>query len=499
MLLHPTSLPGPFGVGDLGGEAYRFVDFLRESGQCLWQILPLGRPLTAIRPTSASRPAPATPCSSARNGWSRPACSTAPISILHNRSRPAPPSCHAPPGSKQALFEKVFARFGSDHPWRADFERFCTTHAWLDDYALFRALKLAHRDEAWHRWEPELARREPGALERARSSRAGTIAREKLWQYMFFRQWRDLRAHCEQRRVRIIGDMPIFVAYDSADVWARRDLFKLDESGAPTVVAGVPPDCFSDTGQLWGNPLYDWERMRTDGFRWWIDRMRATLELVDIVRVDHFRGFAACWEVPAHAPTAIPGRWVEVPGREMFFALQGVLGELPIIAEDLGVITPDVEALRDDFGFPGMRILQFAFDGDATNPHLPHHHVRNAIVYTGTHDNDTTVGWYAGRPGPGSRIDPGFAEHRRDYCRRYLHCDGREINWDFIRCALASVASVAIVPVQDLLGLDTEARMNTPAVRDGNWLWRLEPGQLTRSLGERLRALTDLYGRLDHG
>ncbi len=319
---------------------------------------------------------------------------------------------------------------------------------------------------------------------------------QKFYQFLFFKQWAQLKAYCHAANVKLIGDIPIFVARDSADVWTNPEQFKLDERGNPLVVAGVPPDYFSATGQLWGNPIYNWDRMREDGFHWWLRRVRATLEIFDIMRIDHFRGFAASWEVPGGDQTAERGRWVTVPGRELFTAIKQSLGDLPIIAEDLGVITPDVEALRDDFGFPGMRILQFGFGGDPHNIDLPHNYIRNVVVYTGTHDNDTTVGWFKSEAGAGSTRDAAQVERERKFCLDYLNSNGAEIHWDFIRALLSSVADTAIVPLQDALGLGTDARMNLPASMSGNWNWRYQEGALTEDLSRRLRQMTELYGRV---
>jgi 4-alpha-glucanotransferase len=341
-----------------------------------------------------------------------------------------------------------------------------------------------------------MVRRDPGALDAARSYLRESIESHKFSQFLFFRQWAALKDYCHGRGVRVVGDIPIFVAHDSADVWVNKHLFKLDEAGRPLVVAGVPPDYFSATGQLWGNPLYDWERLRAENFRWWIERVSATLALYDIVRIDHFRGFAASWEIPGGDTTAERGHWVDAPGRELFHAVRDALGDPPIIAEDLGVITPDVEALRDDFGFPGMRILQFGFSSDASNLDLPHNYHKNVVVYTGTHDNDTTAGWFNSQPGPGSTRTAEQIGRERERSLAYLDTDGREIHWDFIRASLASVADTAVFPAQDLLGLGNEARMNLPASTEGNWAWRLAPGALTKEIGARLRELTEIYGRV---
>ena len=498
ILLHPTSLPGPFGVGDLGPEAYAFANFLVASGQSLWQVLPLGPTGYGDSPYA---------CYSAFAGNT---LLISPEQLLNEgllakedlasipASSPERVDFESVHKSKNAVLDISFQRFKqtNDAELSGAFQSFCRRHAsWLDDYALFRALKDVHGGVAWNEWEPSIVRREPAALARANERLQEQIEAQRFYQFLFFKQWFALKDYCNARGIKLIGDIPIFVAQDSADVWTNPDQFKLDDNGVPRVVAGVPPDYFSTTGQLWGNPLYNWDRMLADGFRWWIQRVRATLQTVDIVRIDHFRGFAACWEIPGGDKSAERGRWVEAPGRELFAAIREALGQLPIIAEDLGVITPDVEALRDDFGFPGMRVLQFAFSSDTKNIDLPHNYHKNVVVYTGTHDNDTTVGWFSSIAGEGSTRSAEQIELERKRCLRYLNTDGKEIHWDFIRTVLASVANNAIVPLQDLLGLGTEARMNLPNSMSGNWVWRFKAGALTREIGARLKELTELYGR----
>jgi 4-alpha-glucanotransferase len=498
ILLHPTSLPGRFGVGDLGDEAHAFVDFLASSGQSLWQVLPLGPTGFGDSPYQ---------CFSAFAGNT---LLVSPERLVGEELLGAEDLARVPPFPeervdfgkaiefKNALLGKAFERFKRtvDQNLRAHFEHFARQAAgWLDDYALYRALKDAQGGKAWNEWEPAFARRDPSALAAASDHLRDAVDAQKFYQFLFFRQWAALKAYAHERGIKLVGDIPIFVARDSADVWMNPDQFKLDKAGNPLVVAGVPPDYFSATGQLWGNPIYNWDRMLQDGFRWWIERVRATLDIFDIVRVDHFRGFAASWEIPGGDKTAERGRWVEVPGRELFSAIKNALGDLPIIAEDLGVITPDVEALRDDFGLPGMRILQFAFGGDTKNQDLPHNYIKNCVVYTGTHDNDTTVGWFTSVAGEGSTRDAAQIERERQFCLEYLDSDGSEIHWDFIRAVLASVADTAVVPLQDLLGLGTAARMNLPNSTDGNWAWRYKSGALTEDLGARLKKLTELYGR----
>ena len=498
ILLHPTSLPGRFGIGDLGDEAEGLVDFLAASSQTLWQVLPLGPTGYADSPYQALSAFAGNPLL------------LSPVRLVEQGLLTASDIERAPRSQaerinfgrviefKKALLARAFTNFKrtTDTRVRADFLAFVYDHSdWLEDWALFRALKGAHGGAAWSHWEPQLARRDPAALASARDGLRDKIEEEKFAQYLFFKQWAALKSYANQRGIKIIGDMPIFVAYDSVDVWMNPSLFKLDSEGRPTVVAGVPPDYFSATGQLWGNPLYDWERNLAALFDWWAERMRAAFQVVDLLRVDHFRGFSACWEVPFGDPTAERGQWVEVPGRELFTALEERLGKLPIIAEDLGVITPDVEQLRDDFDFPGMRILQFAFRSDATNIDLPHNYVRNSIVYTGTHDNDTTVGWFHSRAGAGSTRDAAQIERERAFCLRYFNTSGREIHWDFIRAAFSSVSEMALVPLQDVLGLGSSARMNLPASQSGNWAWRYKAGALSERLANRLGELTAFTNR----
>ena len=500
ILLHPTSLPGRFGIGDLGGEAYKFVDWLAAAGQRYWQLMPLGPTGYGDSPYSA---------------FSAFAGNTNLVSpeklveagLLAEADVEPPPDLPAARvdygkvieykrGLLETAFENFNAKLKGDDGLRRDYEGFLGfADVWLDDWALFAALKDEFAGQPWNTWEAGLARREPAAVEGARKAFAARVEAHKFFQYAFFQQWLKLKKYANERGVRVVGDMPIFVAHNSADVWARPRLFKLREDGSPEVVAGVPPDAFSKTGQLWGNPIYDWQRMREDGFGWWVARVRETLKLVDVVRLDHFRGFAAYWEVPAEHETAERGRWVEAPGRELFETLRRERGgDLPIVAEDLGTITPDVHRLRDEFGFPGMRVLQFAFGGDPHDTHLPHEYTRNTVAYTGTHDNDTVVGWYEQRAGEGA---PEGERRERDLCLKYLGTDGSEINWDFIRAAQMSVAVLAVAQLQDVLGLSSGARMNVPASAEGNWGWRLAEDALTDELAERLRETTAMYGRLD--
>lgn len=501
ILLHPTSLPGRFGIGDLGSEAYKFVDWLADAGQAFWQVMPLGPTGYGDSPySSLSAFAGNTNLVSPEKLVEAGLLNDSEIEDAHDF-----PEERVDYGEvikhKRALLEKAFQNFKEkikdDDDLRRDYEGFLGfAAAWLDDYAVFSALRDENNGAQWSSWDAALARREDAALEKARARLAEGIEAHKFFQFAFFGQWLKLKKYANERGIKIIGDMPIFVAHDSADVWSRRDLFKLNEDGSPSVVAGVPPDAFSETGQLWGNPIYEWDKMREDGFAWWMARVRETLKIVDVVRLDHFRGFAAFWEVPSAHETAENGRWVEAPGRELFGALKQTLGgEIPIIAEDLGTITPDVHALRDDFGFPGMRVLQFAFGGDPHDTHLPHEFVRNTVAYTGTHDNDTVVGWFDARSEENAGGDEGL-KRERARCLKYLGINGEEINWAFIRAAEMSVADIAVAQLQDVLGLGSEARMNKPASAEGNWTWRFREGALNDELSARLKEMASLYGRL---
>lgn len=499
ILLHPTSLPGPYGMGEIGPHAYRFADALKEMGQRLWQMLPLGptgygdSPYQSLS-TFAGNPLLISFDLLVEDGLLSPA---------RLRDFPRFPETYVDFGpviqARMAVLNTVCRSFRrrATKAMQEEFDRFCAENAeWLDDFALFFALKHAHDLRPWHTWEPELVHRDPRALRAARKKYATAIRNVKLCQFFFFKQWHRLGEYCHARDIHIIGDIPIFVAHDSADVWAHPELFYLDENGQPTVVAGVPPDYFSSTGQLWGNPLYRWDTHKATGYAWWIERIRRTLELVDILRIDHFRGFEAYWEIPATEKTAVNGRWVKGPNADLFVALESALGRLPIIAEDLGVITPEVEALRDRFQFPGMRVLQFAFGNDAkAADYRPESYPPNCVVYTGTHDNDTTIGWFHSEPGKNSTRTKEDIEKERAFILAYLKSDGREIHWDLIRLAYGSNADTAIVPLQDVLGLGSEARMNVPGTESGNWRWRFTWDQLTPEIKARMRQITEASGR----
>lgn len=500
ILLHPTSLPGRFGIGDLGPEAHSFVDWLADAGQAFWQVMPLGPTGYGDSPySSLSAFAGNTNLVSPEKLFEAGLLDKSDI-----KDAPDLPNERVDYGQvikrKRALLEKAFHNFKEKvktvESLRGDYEDFLGfASVWLDDYALFGALRDVHGGARWSEWDAGLAKREPAKLEEARSRFAEGREAHKFFQYAFFGQWLRLKKYANERGIKIIGDMPIFVAHDSADVWSRPDLFKLNEDGSAKVVAGVPPDAFSETGQLWGNPIYDWERMREDGFEWWVARVRETLRIVDVVRLDHFRGFASFWEVPAAHETAERGRWTQAPGRDLFGAMKASLGDqIPIIAEDLGTITPDVHALRDELGFPGMRVVQFAFGGDPHDTHLPHEYTRDTVAYTGTHDNDTVVGWFDARAGENAGNDKDLIRERAN-CLKYLGTNGDEINWDFIRAVEMSVADIAVAQLQDVLGLSSDARMNTPASAMGNWDWRFRKGALTVELRDRLKEMTALYGR----
>jgi 4-alpha-glucanotransferase len=495
ILLHPTSLPGPYGIGDIGPQAYTWIDFLSKAGCSLWQVLPLGPTGYGDSPyqcfsSFAGNPYLISPKTLLEEGLLR---------IEDLAGRPYFPPNRVDYGMvipwKLALLDRASDRFhkGIFPKIKAELAEFEALHAaWLEDFALFMALKDAHGGAAWYTWEPSLRGRDPDAMKEVRQKYSTAIQSQIFRQFLFFRQWTALRAYAAEQNIKIIGDIPIFVAHDSADVWAHPELFYLDERGNPTVVAGVPPDYFSSTGQLWGNPLYRWDVHAANGYAWWIERLRAVLELVDIVRLDHFRGFAAYWEVPGGNTTAEIGRWVPGPGKDFFRAVNEALGDtsaplstgLPIIAEDLGVITPDVVEMRDSFDLPGMKIFQFAFAAKPDDPFLPHNYPRNCVVYTGTHDNDTARGWY-------ERV----AEAERDFFRRYVAGDGSNVSWDMIRAVWSSVANFALAPMQDSLGLGNEARMNYPGNPSGNWTWRMPENATNDELCHRIKELNYLYSR----
>lgn len=501
VLLHPTSLPYGSGIGDLGKAAYDFVDFLEEAGQSLWQVLPLGPTGYGDSPYQSFSAFAGNPLlisleSLVEDGMLDTA------DLAEAAKFPADRVDFGPVIEfKTNMLTKAHASFSAhaSETDKADYLKFSAqTEWWLEDYAAYRAIKDEHNGKEWTKWEPYLRDRQDEALHFFRENHAVEISRHKFWQYLFFKQWLKLAKYANGKGVKIIGDIPIFVAHDSADVWASPHLFHLDKEGQPVLVAGVPPDYFSETGQLWGNPLYRWDVMAKDGYQWWIKRIRATLTLVDIIRLDHFRGFEKYWAVPAGETTAINGKWELGPGADLFNAIKTAFanaeGELPIIAEDLGFITPEVEQLRHEFGFPGMHVLQFSFGlSPEEDKHKPYSYAPNSVVYTGTHDNDTTMGWFTAENG--STVSAEEVQREREFILKYLGTDGSELNWDFIRLALASAANTAIVPLQDVLACGSEARMNVPSRESGNWSWRFQSSQLTPELRARLGELTEIYGR----
>lgn len=488
ILLHPTSLPSRFGIGDLGPEAFRFVDFLQDAAQHFWQVLPLGPTGFGDSPYM---------CFSAMAGnhllLSPEVLRDKGLLAIEDLERFTGHPLEVDYGrvieERHALLREAGINFKRNAPAkdRCEFDRFCErTSCWLDDYSLFMALKETHDFAPWVTWDRGLVQRNPAALERARSEHADLIFLHKFFQFEFDRQLSALKTYANERRIEIIGDIPIYVAHDSAEVWSHPEYFSLDgETGVPVHVAGVPPDYFSEDGQLWGNPIYDWAHLESDGFAWWIDRIRTLLTHVDVVRIDHFRAFDTYWIVEYGEKTARNGKWVPGPGGAFFDRLLASFGRLPIIAEDLGEIFPSVETLRDQYHLPGMKILQFAFGSGSGNPYLPHNYSNNCVVYTGTHDNDTTIGWVES-----------LVPHEQESVERYLGCSGPDgIHWDLIRLAFRSVADVAIIPLQDVLGLGTDARMNRPSTEGGNWTWRFATDALTDSIRGRLRSLTEIYGR----
>lgn len=494
ILLHVTSLPGPHGNGDLGEQAHRFIDFLAAAEQSYWQMLP-------VVPTGSGN----SPYSAQSAFAGNPLLIALPPLVAAGYL-PEDQLTRAPALSDARVDFPAVARFrdvclrrafeaAKGAPELAQFRE--QERAWLEDYALFRALERQHDGLQWTQWQPALRDRDAQALAQAREALADEIAFHCFEQWQFALQWRALREHARARGIALIGDIPIFLAHNSADVWQHRELFQLDESGMPRVVAGVPPDYFSETGQRWGNPLYDWRKLHATHYGFWVARMQNELSRFDVVRLDHFIGFERYWEIPGSESTAVNGRWVQGPSDAVFDALHKAFGSLPLIAEDLGEVTPEVKALRDRWGLPGIRILQFAFGSDPSAlDFLPHNYPRNAVVYTGTHDNDTTVGWFWNRHPNADKRDPEQVQREQQNAVAYLGCvDTSEIHWSMIRACLASVANTAIIPMQDLLGLDSEARMNRPGAGTGNWEWRMSASALTPPLAQRMAQLTRTYER----
>ena len=485
ILLHPSSLPGPDGVGDLGPEAYRWVTFLKDSGCSLWQVLPLGPTGYGDSPYQcfsafAGNPYLINPTSLIDDGL---------LDFEDLDQRPIFNDQNVMFGEvinwKLLLLEKSYQNFKNSKVLNKEFEAFkLTENDWIMDFALFMALKESFGGASWETWDKKFRTRDENTIQNFKQTNQDKIESHIFRQFLFFRQWNNLKFFANKNQIKIIGDIPIFVAFDSADAWSHPELFYFDKDLKPTVVAGVPPDYFSTTGQLWGNPLYRWEIHKQSGFEWWLKRIKATLKLYDIVRLDHFRGFANYWEIPAGNPTAEIGRWVNGPGEDFFRTLKKELGDLPIIAEDLGEISPDVFELRDKFDLPGMKICQFAFSGDPTELFLPHNYPENCVAYSGTHDNDTALGWYESAP-----------EIEKDFYRRYLARSGENVSWDLIRAVWSSVASTVIAPLQDFLSLDSSARMNFPGKPSGNWSWRVSVDQINSKLATQIQEMNFIYGR----
>ncbi|MFB3916321.1 MAG: 4-alpha-glucanotransferase [Terriglobales bacterium] len=487
ILLHPTSLPSHGGIGDFGPAAHEFVEFLAAARQRLWQVLPLGPVGLGNSPYSSISAFAGNPLlisleRLAERGW----IDESRLAALPGKEGNV--DYERVWAAKFPLLQEAATNFLKDAsgPDRRRYEQFCRENAWwLDDYVLFGSLRERYPGGNWNQWPRKLARRDADALASAREELASFIEVIRVLQFAFFEQWGALRQHCARHGIRIVGDVAIFVSYDSADVWTHPELFRLDSNLEPEVVAGVPPDVYSKTGQRWGNPLYKWDVLKSRGYDWWVQRMRWALTTCDIVRLDHFRGFEKCWEIPAGEETAVNGRWMQGPGDDLFYVLRRELGNLPFIAEDLGFITPEVHALRERLGIPGMRVMQFGFGNPGAHIYLPHKFEANTVVYTGTHDNDTTVGWWRSLATP---------EEKR-LAAAYLCAKDDDVHWAFIRAAEGSVACFCVVPLQDVLGLGSEGRMNVPSVPNGNWSWRFAPGALTADLAERLAVLADVTDR----
>ncbi|HVI09826.1 MAG TPA: 4-alpha-glucanotransferase [Candidatus Binatia bacterium] len=490
ILLHPTSLPSRGGIGDFGPAAYSFIDALAAARQGVWQVLPLGplgygnSPYSSVS-AFAGNPLLISLERLAERGWiDSPALSA----YLESSPADGPVEYDRVFAAKMPLLFEAARNFVSSVQGKArqKFDRFCSENSWwLEDFVLFDAIRAQQKLASWNQWPPELARRDPAALANARQGLAPDLQIRSALQFAFYEQWKALRSYCLGRNIRVVGDVAIFVNYDSADVWHHPELFRLNDDLQPEVVSGVPPDFFSKTGQRWGNPLYRWDVMKAEGYAWWIERMRWATRHCDYIRLDHFRGFDQFWEIPAHDPDAVNGHWVDGPRDDLFIKLRAALGGLPFFAEDLGYITPEVHALRNRLQIPGMAVLQFGFNDEGSHMYLPHR-ASGKIIYTGTHDNDTTLGWFRS----------GASDHERRNVESYLGRPDDGVNWGFIRAAQNSVADLAIVPIQDVLGLGSEARMNTPSLHGGNWKWRLSPGQFSSEVISRLAQLVELSDRL---
>lgn len=500
ILLHPTSLPSPFGIGDFGEEAFRFADQLKESGQGLWQMLPLGPAGSGDSPYQAfsafaGNALLISPELLVREGYLR----NEDLSDAPHFSADCVDYARVREWKLQLLTKACQNFFQSaSEEQRQQFEAFCSEHkAWLEDYVLFMALRQEFgTDKSWSTWDKPLVKREAGALRQWRRKLKNEIACHRFQQFEFYRQWDALRKYSNDRGILIMGDIPIYVSHESSDVWAHPEQFCLDEDGKPTEVSGVPPDYFSETGQLWGNPIYRWSEMERSKFKWWIERFRGTFRLFDLVRLDHFRGFEAYWAVPAAEETAVNGEWIKAPGAKLFRATKKALGELRVVAENLGDITPEVEQLRRDYNFPGMAVLQFGFGTDPqASTFRPHNFERELFAYTGTHDNDTVMGWWNSEGGDSTRT-PEDIQKEKAIAREYIGPSEEPIHWRLIRLLSSSVADVAIMPMQDVLGLGSESRMNRPGIGEGNWAWRMKPGAFTTDLQQRLRGLAAIYERV---
>jgi 4-alpha-glucanotransferase len=487
ILLHPISLPSRGGIGDLGASAYEFIDFLAAARQGLWQVLPLGPPANGNSPYSSLSAFAGNPMlisleRLAEHGW-------LPVESLNALPTDVGPIDYAEVARvKSPLLQqaaKTFLEKLSGNAW-GRFENFCRQNQWwLEDFVLFDALRTRYQNARWDTWPRKLARYYSEELDAARLELAADLAQRRVIQFFFYEQWSAIRHYCAQKSIRVVGDIAIFVDYDSADVWSSREQFRLKDDLQPEVVSGVPPDAFSADGQRWGNPLYNWDVMRGNGFAWWVNRLRWATQTCDIIRLDHFRGFAQFWEIPASEPTAIHGRWVDGPGDQLFNRLREELGGLPFFAEDLGVITPDVDALRDRHKIPGMSVLQFAFGDPGAHIYLPHRQTPDRVIYTGTHDNDTTLGWWNS-----------ISEYERNAVKALIGCSEGGVNWGLIRLAQSSVANLAVEPLQDVLGLGSEARLNTPSTTVGNYHWRYQPGSLKPELADKLARIAEVTDRL---
>jgi len=488
ILLHPTSLPARGGIGDFGPTAYAFVDFLAAARQGLWQVLPLGPLGYGNSPYSATSAFAGNPLlisleRLADRGWIEHSL------IANLPAVDGPVQYDAVFPGKMPMLAQAARNFSKSMQGnaRARFERFCHENAeWLDDFVLFDALRAHHKLANWNEWPHELAHREPAALQKVSREMADDLMMRRVLQFAFSEQWRALRHHCAKRSIRVVGDIAIFVNYDSADVWRHPELFRLDAARKPEVVSGVPPDFFSETGQRWGNPLYRWDVMKQQGYAWWVARLRAATQGCDYIRLDHFRGFAQFWEIAASEPTAINGQWVDGPKEDLFVKVRAALGGLPFFAEDLGYITPDVHALRKQLQIPGMAVLQFGFGDIGAHMYLPQQLTPDTVIYTGTHDNDTLVGWWGN----------GATAAEKKNAEAYFGCPHDGIHWSFVRGAQSSVANLSVIPLQDVLGLGSDARMNTPSKNGGNWRWRFQSGALTEALGEKLARLSQITDRL---